>query len=75
MAPRLSSIQVEGLDELLRGWERHRYASSRTHVANLPEGESGAPIDSIDALLESGQYHEALEARYRSSLETAGDTE
>ncbi len=66
-------IQVEGLDEMLRDWGVIGMEFTND-VADYLQA-SGAPIDSIDELLESGQYHEALEARYRSSLETAGDTE
>jgi amidase len=66
-------IQVEGLDGLLRNWGVIGMEFTNDVAAYLQA--SGAPIDSIESLLESGQYHEALEERYRSSLESAGDTE
>jgi Asp-tRNA(Asn)/Glu-tRNA(Gln) amidotransferase A subunit family amidase len=67
-------VQVEGLDdELLRNTSVIGIEFTTDVAAYLQA--SGAPIKSIEDLLESGQYHEALEARYRSSLESAGDAE
>lgn len=66
-------VEVDGLDELLRVTGVINYEFTTDVAAYL--GDSGAPIASIGELLESGQYHEALEARYRRSLESAGDTE
>ena len=66
-------VQVEGLAELLRNTSVIDYEFT-TDVATYLR-KSGAPISSIEELLESGQYHEALEARYRRSLKRAGDTD
>ncbi len=66
-------LEVEGLEELLRNTSVIGFEFT-THVGAYLL-ESGAPISSIDELLESGLYHEALESRYQSSLESAGNTE
>lgn len=69
----LVEVRIEGLDELLR----HSgviHIEFTTHLATYLR-ESGAPVKTVEELLASGQYHEALEARYRGSLESAGDTD
>ena len=66
-------VKVEGLDELLRNTSVINFEFT-TNVESYLRA-SGAPINSIEELLDSGGYHEALEARYRSSLRSAGDTE
>ena len=66
-------LQIEGLDELLRNTSVIN-SEFTTDVEDYLRA-SGAPISSVEELLESGQYHEALESRYRSSLENADDTE
>jgi Asp-tRNA(Asn)/Glu-tRNA(Gln) amidotransferase A subunit family amidase len=66
-------IQVEGLEELLRNKSVINFEFTTDVAAYLQA--SGAPITSIEDLLDSGQYHEALEARYRASVKDAADTE
>ncbi len=66
-------VQIEGLDELLRNTSVINIEFT-TDVATYLR-RSGAPISSIKELLDCGQYHAALESRYRSSIEAAGDTE
>ena len=66
-------VKVEGLDELIRNTSVINFEFT-TNVESYLRA-SGAPINSIEELLDSGGYHEALEARYRNSLKSAGDTE
>jgi Asp-tRNA(Asn)/Glu-tRNA(Gln) amidotransferase A subunit family amidase len=65
-------LEIAGLDELLANSSVINLEFT-THVAAYLEA-SGAPVRSVEELLESGQYHAALEGRYRRSLESAGDT-
>jgi Asp-tRNA(Asn)/Glu-tRNA(Gln) amidotransferase A subunit family amidase len=66
-------LEIEGLAELLRDTSVIDYEFTTDVEAYLRA--SGAPIRSIPELLESGQYHEALEGRYRRSVSRAADTE
>lgn len=66
-------LQIAGLEDLLANTGVINMEFT-THVANYLRA-SGAPVRSIDEVLESGQYHAALEGRYRRSLESANDTE
>jgi Asp-tRNA(Asn)/Glu-tRNA(Gln) amidotransferase A subunit family amidase len=66
-------VQIEDLDELLSN-SGVIHIEFTTHLETYLR-ESGAPIKSVEELLASGQYHEALESRYRGSLRSAGDTE
>ena len=66
-------LQIESLDDLLRNTSVIGNEFTTDVAAYLQE--SGAPIRSVQELLDSGQYHVALEARYKSSLEGARDTE
>jgi Asp-tRNA(Asn)/Glu-tRNA(Gln) amidotransferase A subunit family amidase len=66
-------LQTPGLDDLLASTSVINMEFT-THVADYLQA-SGAPVRSIEEVLESGQYHAALEERYRRSLESANDTE
>jgi amidase len=66
-------LEIDGLAELLRNTSVIDYEFTTDVEAYL--AVSGAPIRSIPELLESGQYHEALEGRYRRSVGRAADTE
>lgn len=64
-------LQIEGLDDLLRN-------TSVIDIEFTTDVEiylraSGAPIRSVTELLAGGEYHAALEERYRRSLERAAD--
>jgi Asp-tRNA(Asn)/Glu-tRNA(Gln) amidotransferase A subunit family amidase len=65
-------LQIDGLDKLLRNTSVIDYEFTTDVAAYLRA--SGAPVRSIPELLESGNYHAALEARYRRSVARAGDT-
>jgi amidase len=66
-------FEIEGLAELLRDTSVIDYEFTTDVAAYLRA--SNAPVSSIEQLLESGQYHEALEGRFRRSVARAADTE
>jgi Asp-tRNA(Asn)/Glu-tRNA(Gln) amidotransferase A subunit family amidase len=66
-------LEIEGLAELLHDTSVIDYEFTTDVEAYLRA--SKAPISSIEQLLESGQYHEALEGRFRRSVARAADTE
>ena len=66
-------LEIEGLAELLRNTSVIDYEFTTDVAAYLHA--SDAPVRSIEELLESGRYHEALEGRYRRSVARAADTE
>ena len=66
-------LQIDGLDALLRNTSVIDYEFTTDVESYLRS--SGAPVESISELLESGKYHAALEARYRRSIARARDTE
>ena len=66
-------LEIDGLDKLLRNTSVIDYEFTTDVEAYFRA--SGAPVGSIPELLESGEYHAALEARYRRSVARAGDTE
>ena len=65
-------IDVAGLSELLRRTSVIDYEFTTDVEAYLET--SGAPLGSIAELLESGRYHEALDARYRRSVARASES-
>ena len=66
-------LEIGGLAELLRSTSVIDYEFTTDLEAYLRA--SNAPIRSIEELLASGLYHEALEERYRRSVARATDTE
>ena len=66
-------LQIGGLDELLANTGVIDYEFT-TDVGQYLRA-SGAPVGSVQELLDSGRYHAALEARYRRSIDRADDTE
>jgi Asp-tRNA(Asn)/Glu-tRNA(Gln) amidotransferase A subunit family amidase len=64
-------LQIDGLDELSRNTSVIDYEFTSDLAAYLQT--SDAPVKSLDDIMDSGQYHEALERRYRRSLERASD--
>lgn len=66
-------ISIDGLDELLRSSSVIDYEFT-TDVEAYLRG-SDAPVSSIPELLDSGQYHEALDGRYRRSVARAGQAD
>jgi len=69
----IMELEIEGLAELMRDTSVIDYEFTTDVEAYLRA--SNAPISSIEQLLESGQYHEALEGRFRRSVARAADTE
>jgi Asp-tRNA(Asn)/Glu-tRNA(Gln) amidotransferase A subunit family amidase len=69
----LVEVRVDGLADLLSNSSVIDYEFT-TDVARYFE-LSGAPVKSIEEVLASGQYHEALETRYQRSVERASDLE
>ena len=68
----LVEIRIDGLADLLSNSGVIDYEFT-TDVARYLE-RSDAPVKSVEELLASGQYHEALEARYQRSVERASHT-
>ena len=66
-------LEIEGLEDLFANSSVIDIEFTTDVEAYLQA--SGAPVRTVEALLASGQYHEALEARYRRSLERAADAE
>jgi Asp-tRNA(Asn)/Glu-tRNA(Gln) amidotransferase A subunit family amidase len=66
-------LEIDDLAELLRNTSLIDYEFTTDVAAYL--SASNAPVQSIEELLESGLYHEALEERYRRSVARAADTE
>jgi Asp-tRNA(Asn)/Glu-tRNA(Gln) amidotransferase A subunit family amidase len=64
-------LEIDGLDELLGNTSVVDYEFTTDVEAYLRA--VGAPVNSVEELIESGRYHEALEARYRRSMARAGD--
>jgi Asp-tRNA(Asn)/Glu-tRNA(Gln) amidotransferase A subunit family amidase len=69
----LVEVRIDGLADLLSDSSVIDFEFT-TDVARYFE-LSGAPVKSIEEVLASGQYHEALEARYQRSVERAAQTE
>ena len=65
-------LEIEGLAELMRDTSVIDYEFTTDVEAYLRA--SNGPVSSIEQLLESGQYHEALEGRFRRSVARAADT-
>lgn len=66
-------LQINDLDELSRNTSVIDYEFTGDLASYLQAAD--APIGSLDDVMASGQYHEALERRYRRSLERANDDE
>jgi amidase len=66
-------LEIEGLDALLRNTSVIDYEFT-TDVEKYLRA-TNAPFSSIEQLLESGQYHEELEGRFRRSVTRAADAE
>ncbi len=66
-------IDVAGLDAASRNTGVIDYEFTADLAAYLRA--SDAPVQSLDEVLDSGQYHAALEQRYRRSLARAGETD
>ena len=66
-------VEIEGLAELLRVTSVIDYEFTTDLAAYLQA--SGAPVQSLEEILESGQYHEALEERYLRSVRRATETD
>ena len=66
-------IEIRGLDELLADTSVID-TEFRYDLAKYLE-QSNAPVKSLSEVLESGNYHAALEARYRRSLKTEIDSD
>ena len=66
-------LQINDLDELSRNTSVIDYEFTSDLASYLQAAD--APVGSLDDVMESGQYHEALERRYRRSLERANDDE
>jgi Asp-tRNA(Asn)/Glu-tRNA(Gln) amidotransferase A subunit family amidase len=66
-------LQIDDLDEISRGTGVIDYEFASDLASYLQAAD--APVGSLDDVMESGQYHEALERRYRRSLERANDDE
>ena len=66
-------IDIEGLDELLRDTSVIDMEFKRDLESYLQQ--SDAPVRSLTEILESGQYHTALEERYRRSINAAEDVD
>jgi Asp-tRNA(Asn)/Glu-tRNA(Gln) amidotransferase A subunit family amidase len=66
-------LEIEGLDELLKDTSVIDI-EFRFDLAKYLE-QSNAPVKSLEEVLETGNYHAALESRYRRSLETEVDSD
>jgi Asp-tRNA(Asn)/Glu-tRNA(Gln) amidotransferase A subunit family amidase len=66
-------ITIDGLDDLLRSSSVIDYEFTTDVEAYLRA--SNAPVGSIPELLDSGQYHEALDGRYRRSVARANEAD
>jgi len=66
-------LEIDGLDEALESSGVIRMEFLRDFDAYL--AKSNAPVNSLEEILESGQYHEDLESGYRRELETEADPE
>jgi Asp-tRNA(Asn)/Glu-tRNA(Gln) amidotransferase A subunit family amidase len=69
----LVDLHIDGLDELSRRASVIDYEFPSDLADYLRA--AAAPIKSLDDILDSGRYHEALEQRYRRSLQRADDDE
>ncbi len=69
----LVEVRIDGLADLLSNSSVIDFEFT-TDVARYFE-RSGTPVKSIEEVLASGRYHEALEARYQRSVQRAADFE
>jgi Asp-tRNA(Asn)/Glu-tRNA(Gln) amidotransferase A subunit family amidase len=69
----LIEVEIEELAGLLRSTSVIDYEFTADLAVYLRA--SGAPVQSLDEVLESGKYHGALEERYLRSLRRAGETD
>ena len=70
---KIVELRIDGLDDLLRNSGLIDYEFTNDVEAYLRA--SDAPVSSIAELLETGNYHAALETRYRRSIARAENTE
>ncbi len=66
-------VEIDGLEALLESSGVIGMEFLRDFEGYL--GDSGAPVTSLQAILDSGQYHEALQSGYQRELETPFDQE